>query len=156
MSVSGLPYTPGHSAVWLIVCLTFLFVVSVYTMLYVHYVREPAYQEWVPISRFNILRKSVAFARFDNRHTDEDDENGRIDVGVKFDDDGKFIEETVTDFNNPLFQSEPIPSGSSEQSVAEMGSVDTSILTIGNDIEMNPTSGNANLIDVNLNTDGED
>lgn len=155
-TVSGMPYVPGKNSLWLIVFMTLLFVLSVYTMLYVHYVREPSYQNWVPISRFDILRKSVAFARFDNRHHDEDDENERIDVGVKFDGDGKLIEKTVTDFNNPLFQSEPIPSGSSEQSAAEIGLIETSILNIGNDIEMSLTSGSVNLIDVNLNADEED
>lgn len=134
--------------------MTLLFVLSVYTMLYVHYVREPTYQRWVPISRFDVLRKSVAFARFDNRQADEDDE--RVDVGVKFDDDGTLIDKTVTDFNNPLFQSESIPSGSSEQSVADIGMIETSILSIGNDIEMSQTSAAVNLIDVNLNTDEED
>lgn len=136
--------------------MTLLFVLSVYTMLYVHYVREPAYQSWVPISRFDILRKSIAFARFDNRQTDDDDENERIDVGVKFDDDGTLIEKTVTDFNNPLFQSEPLPSGSSEQSTTDIGMVETSILNIGNDIEMSQTNATINLIDVNLNADEED
>lgn len=149
-----MPYVPGNSSVWLIICLTLLFVLSLYTMMYVHYVREPAYQTWMPISRFDVLRKSIAFARFDNRQTDEDDE--RIDVGVKFNDDGTLIEKTVTDFNNPLFKSEPIPSGSSEQSAADIGIVETSILNIGNDIEMSQTSGSVNLIDVNLNEDEED
>lgn len=151
-----MPYIPGNGSVWLIMCMTLLFVLSVYTMLYVHYVREPSYQTWVPISRFDILRKSVAFARFDNRHTDADDENERINVGVKFDDDGTLIERTVTDFNNPLFQSEPIPSGSSEHSVADIGMIETSILNIGNDIEMNQTVASINLIDVNLNADEEE
>lgn len=151
-----MPYVPGKSAVWLIIGMTLLFVLSLYTMLYVHYVREPAYQSWVPISRFDILRKSIAFARFDNRQTDEDDDNERIDVGVKFDDDGTLIEKTVTDFNNPLFQSEPLPSGSSEQSTTDIGMVETSILNIGNDIEMAQTSATINLIDVNLNADEED
>lgn len=151
-----MPYVPGNSSLWLIIGMTLLFVLSMYTMLYVHYVREPLYQRWVPISRFDLLRKSVAFARFDNRQTDEDDENDRIDVGIKFNEEGALMEKTVTDFNNPLFQSEPVASGSSEQSVADMGMVETSILSIGNDIEMSPTSANINLIDVNLDADEED
>lgn len=151
-----MPYVPGHSAMWLIICLTLLFVLAMYTMMYVHYVREPEYQTWMPISRFNMLRRSVAFARFDNRRSDEDDENERIDVGVKFDDDGTLIEKAaVTDFNNPLFENEAIPSGSSEQSVSDIGMVETSILTIGNDIEMSRTNANANLIDVDLNANDE-
>lgn len=121
----------------------------------------PKYDNWVPISRLNILRKSVAFARFDNKQTDDDIE--RINVGVKFDDKGKLIEQqtAVNDFDNPLFESGPTTS-TNNGNETEIGMVETSMQKINDNEAINETAtttaitattstNGMDLIDVNLN-----
>lgn len=97
--------------------LTLLFVLSVYGVIYMHYIKEPKYETWAPINRFNLLRRSIAFARFDN-HRNEDD-NNRLDVSIRYENNDQTGEQLVTDFSNPMYEREP---------VATMGSVETEML----------------------------
>lgn len=98
--------------------LTLLFVLSVYAVIYTHYIREPKYDAWIPISRLNLLRQSVAFARFDNRRNNEDDTD-TVDVGIRYENNDQPDGKSVTDFSNPMYER--------EQQVT-MGSVETEML----------------------------
>lgn len=111
---SGDPYIRGQSSAFLIMFLTLLFVVSVYSVIYVHYIREPKYENWVPIQRLNLLRRSVAFARFENRHNEDD--NDTVDVGIRYvkPEDEEGDEKSVNDFNNPMYEREQVTLGSVE------------------------------------------
>lgn len=126
--------------------MTLLFVLSTYGVIYVHFVKMPKYDSWVPISRLNVLRKSIAFARFENRPAEDDVE--RVDVGIKFDVEGKLVEQTVTDFDNPLFESGQAASTSNAET--DIGMVETSMQKIDNDESANESSSGVDLIDVNL------
>lgn len=110
-------YSPTGASVWFIVFTTLLFVLSVYGTIYVYYIKQPKLPQWVPIARLNALRSSIVFARFDNRHVDEDAESV-IDVGVKFNEQGRLLDKSTTAFNNPLFQQEGVSqSGASEKKI---------------------------------------
>lgn len=98
---SGVPYIPGQTSAISIICLTFLFVASCFMAIYWHYVHEPKYDKWIPISRLNVLRKSVAFARFENRHGDDD--TGRINVDIKYEEDETMEANNGNDFDNPMY-----------------------------------------------------
>lgn len=97
---SGDPYVRGQTSAFTIIALTFVFVVSCFTILYWHYVREPKYDQWIPIARLNVLRKSIAFARFENRHGDDD--NNTINVDIKYETDESDAK-NGNDFNNPMY-----------------------------------------------------
>lgn len=146
--VSGIRYVKGESSAFLIMVLTFLFVLSFYTILYVHYIRAPKYESWIPISRLNILRNSVAFARFDNRNNDDDNENAAVDVGIRYNNDDTVSDEPiVNDFNNPLFErTEEVAVGSVETEMLEPSSSqsDTDLADASTD--------DIKLVDINLNT----
>lgn len=114
---SGDPYVRGQTSAFLIMGLTLLFVLSVYTVIYLHYVKEPKYEAWIPISRLNLLRRSVAFARFDNRRNEDD--NGTVDVGIRYENNDQPEEKSVTDFSNPMYEREQ---------VVTMGNVETEML----------------------------
>lgn len=121
--------------------LTLLVVLAFFSMLYVHYVREPKYDSWIPISRLNALRNSVAFARFDNRNADDDNEN-TVDVGVRFNEESS-EDKSVTDFNNPLYEREQVT----------MGSVETDMLQPATSSDLPETStADISLVDISLNT----
>lgn len=107
-------YSPTGTSVLFIVFTTLLFVLSVYGTIYVYYIKQPKLPQWVPIARLNALRSSIVFARFDNRHIDEDAESV-IDVGLKFNEEGRLLEKSTTAFNNPLFQQE----GASQSAASE-------------------------------------
>lgn len=109
---SGDPYIRGQTSAFLIMFLTLLFVISVYSVIYVHYIREPKYENWVPIQRLNLLRRSVAFARFENRHNEDD--NDTIDVGIRYEKSEEADEQSVNDFNNPMYEREQVTLGSVE------------------------------------------
>lgn len=97
---SGDPYIRGQTSAFAIIALTFLFVAACFTILYWHYVHEPKYDQWIPISRLNVLRKSIAFARFENRHGDDD--NNTISVDIKYEVDESDAK-NGNDFNNPMY-----------------------------------------------------
>lgn len=153
--VSGIPFDPRGASAWKIVFLTLLLVVFVYGVLYVHYIKMPKYDDWVPISRLNVLRKSIAFARFDNRQADE--ENERVAVGIEFNNDadgGKIVEQNVTDFNNPLYEGGRANEASTSTSNdKDIDLVETSVHKIGDDDHraIDEVTANVDLIDVNLN-----
>lgn len=115
----------------------------------------PKYDDWVPISRLNVLRKSIAFARFDNRQADE--ENERVAVGIEFNNDadgGKIVEQNVTDFNNPLYEGGRANEASTSTSNdKDIDLVETSVHKIGDDDHraIDEVTANVDLIDVNLN-----
>lgn len=92
--------------------LTLIFVLSIYALLYVHYIHAPKYETWVPISRLNILRKSIAFARFENRHTE--DGNDAIDVGIRYEEEDEPVNQSVNEINNPLYEREQVTLGTVE------------------------------------------
>lgn len=115
-------------------------------VIYVHYVRDPKYESWVPITRLNLLRRSVAFARFENRHNE--DENGRIDVGVRYEssDDDNHDETTdkPNECNNPMYEQ------------VTLGSVETEMLqpnasTLQQTDEPGTLSTDIKLVDISLN-----
>lgn len=109
-------------------------------MLYVHYIREPKYESWVPINRLNLLRRSVAFARFDNRNNE--DENGTIDVGIRYESSDEVEEKPVNDFNNPMYEQ------------VTLGSVETEMLqpaTSTSSDEAGTLSTDIKLVDISLN-----
>lgn len=84
--------------------------------------RQPKYESWIPISRLNVLRKSIAFARFENRSAE--DENDTVNVGVRYEvdvDDCQSESKSVNDFNNPLYERDR------DQRVT-LGSVETEML----------------------------
>lgn len=97
---SGDPYIRGQTSAFTIIALTFLLVAACFTILYWHYVHEPKYDQWIPISRLNVLRKSIAFARFENRHGDDD--NNTINVDIKYEVDESDAK-NGNDFNNPMY-----------------------------------------------------
>lgn len=120
-------------------------------MLYVHYVREPKYESWVPTNRLNLLRRSVAFARFENRHNE--DGNGTIDVGVRYDSSDEADEKPVNDFNNPMY--EKVTLGSVETEMLQPAS--TSELQLQPQSPSSPSdeagtlSTDIKLVDISLN-----
>lgn len=104
--------------------LTLLFVLSVYVVIYVHYEREPKYENWVPISRLTMLRRSVAFARFENRQTG--DGPNTVNVGLRYDNDDDDNEHTdeksLNGFNNPMYERKR------DQEPVILGTVETEML----------------------------
>lgn len=143
--VSGDPYIRGDSSGILIMFLSLIFVLSIYAVIYIHYVREPKYETWVPISRLNVLRKSIAFARFENRHTEDDNDTTNVDVGLRYENDGEqpMVEKSVNDFNNPLYEREQVT----------MGSVETEMLQpTTSQLKDESTVADINLVDISLNS----
>lgn len=140
---SGDRYVHGESSALLIMFLSLLFVLSVYSVLYVHYIREPKYETWVPINRLNMLRRSVAFARFENRHNEDD--NDTIDVGIRYESSDEAEEKPVNDFNNPMYEQ------------VTLGSVETEMLQPSNtsplpvDEAAGTLSTDIKLVDISLN-----
>lgn len=122
--------------------LTLLFVISVYSVIYVHYIREPKYENWVPIQRLNMLRRSVAFARFENRHNEDD--NDTVDVGIRYEQSEEADEKSVNDFNNPMYEREQVTLGSVE---TEMLQPTTSKTTD----EAGTLNTDIKLVDISLN-----
>lgn len=147
---SGIPYIRGQSSAFLIMSLTLLFVLSVYTVIYVHYERQPKYDKWVPISRLNMLRRSVAFARFENRQT----EDGRmaIDVSLRYEDTdhGDDEEKSLNGFNNPMYERErdrePISLGTVETEMLQPSEAAATEATE----ETDTFTGDIKLVDISL------
>lgn len=107
---------------------------------YVHYVREPPYEKWLPINRLNQFRRSVAFARFDNRH--DEDGNGTIDVGIRYESSSDEASEQPNGFNNPMYEQ------------VTLGSVETEMLqpTKSKHTDETATStADIKLVDIRLN-----
>lgn len=105
---SGDPYVRGQSSAITIIALTFLCVASFYTIIYWHYVHEPKYDKWIPITRLNVLRKSIAFARFENRHGGGgDDDNATINVDIRYEND-ESTAKNGNDFDNPMYDAQAI------------------------------------------------
>lgn len=138
---SGDRYVHGESSALYIMFLSLLFVLTVYSVLYVHYIREPKYETWVPITRLNLLRRSVAFARFDNRPNE--DGNGTIDVGIRYDSSDEAEEKPVNDFNNPMY--EQVTLGSVETEMLQPSATSTSTDEAGT------LSTDIKLVDISLN-----
>lgn len=139
---SGDPYIRGQTSAFLIMFLTLIFVLSVYFVVYVHYVREPKYENWVPIQRLNLLRRSVAFARFENRKNEEDIDT--VDVGIRYEKSEEAEEKSVNDFNNPMFEREQVT----------LGNVETEMLqpaTSTSSDEPGILSADIKLVDISLN-----
>lgn len=143
---SGDPYIRGQTYAFLIMFLTLLFVLSVFMVIYVHYEKQPKYENWVPISRLNMLRRSVAFARFENRQ--HEDDNDTIDVGVRYDDNEHSDEKSLNGFNNPMYEREH------EREPVTLGTVETEMLeptTSGAVDEVDTlNAGDIKLVDINL------
>lgn len=152
---SGIPYVRGQSSTFLIMVLTLLFVLSVYAVIYVHYEREPKYENWIPISRLTMLRRSVAFARFDNRQTDGGQNTINVSLRYANDDDDDDTEPTnqksLNGFNNPMYERkrdpEPVILGTVETEMlqpATSASVDVAD-------EADTFDGGIKLVDISLN-----
>lgn len=154
---SGMPYLRGQPSALLIMVLTLLFVLSVFALIYVHYEREPKYENWVPISRLNMLRRSVAFARFENRRTDDDDGHNTVNVGLRYDhddDDGTPIEEkSLNGFNNPMYQRkhgpEPVVLGTVETEMLQPTTSTVPSIDVAD--EADTFDGGIKLVDISLN-----
>lgn len=152
---SGIPYVRGQSSTFLIMVLTLLFVLSVYAVIYVHYEREPKYENWIPISRLTMLRRSVAFARFDNRQTDGGQNTINVSLRYANDDDDDDTEPTnqksLNGFNNPMYERKRDP-----ESVI-LGTVETEMLqpatSASVDVadEADTFDGGIKLVDISLN-----
>lgn len=145
---SGEPYIRGEKSAFLIMVLTFILVVAVFAAIYVHYEKEPKYENWVPISRLDILRRSVAFARFENRHNEDD--NDTVNVGVRFDNNEHSDEKSLNDFNNPMYERKQ--EGEREQ--VTLGSVETEMLrptTSKVTDESSTFTTDIKLVDISLN-----
>lgn len=134
----------GETSTFLIMFLTLLFVLSAFMVIYVHYERQPKYENWVPITRLNMLRRSIAFARFENRqHVDGND---TIDVGIRYDEDDNehSDEKSLNGFNNPMYEREQVTLGTVETEMLEptiSGTTDVIDTFNGSDIK---------LVDINL------
>lgn len=140
---SGDPYIRGESTTLLIMGLTLIFVLSIFSIIYLHFVKEPKYESWIPISRLNVLRKSVAFARFENRHTDED--NDTVDVGLRYEAEEQLEDKSASGFDNPMYKR--------EQDVVTLGTVETEMLqpaTSNTADEFGSSLNDINLVDINL------
>lgn len=140
---SGDPYIRGESTTLLIMGSTLIFVLSIFSIIYLHFVKEPKYESWIPISRLNVLRKSVAFARFENRHTDED--NDTVDVGLRYEAEEQLDDKSASGFNNPMYER--------EQEVVTLGNVETEMLqpeTSNKADEFGSSLNDINLVDINL------
>lgn len=157
---SGIPYARGgQMSALLIMVLTLLFVLSVYVMIYVHYEREPAYKNWIPISRLNVLRRSVAFARFENRRT-EDGPN-TVNVGIRYDDDDDDEDDDPTDgkslngFNNPMYERkhdlEPVVLGTVETEMLQpTSSTAEQPVDVADEADGDTYDNGIKLVDINL------
>lgn len=145
----------------LIMVLTLLFVLSVYAMIYVHYEREPAYKNWIPISRLTMLRRSVAFARFENRQTD--DGRNTVNVGLRYDDDDDDDDEnddptdgkSLNGFNNPMYARkhdlEPVILGTVETEMLQP-STSTQPADMADEADADTNDdGGIKLVDISLN-----
>lgn len=123
--------------------LTLIFVVSIYAFLYVHYIRAPKYETWVPISRLNVLRKSIAFARFENRHTEHG--NDVVDVGIRYEEENEPASQSLNEINNPLYEREQVTLGSVETEMLQPATSQAADepFSSGNDIR---------LVDISLNS----
>lgn len=139
----------------LIMVLTLLFVLSVYAMIYVHYEREPAYKTWIPISRLTMLRRSVAFARFD-------DGRNTVNVGLRYDDDDDDDEngdrtdgKSLNGFNNPMYERkhdfEPVILGTVETEMLQP-STSTQPADMADEADGDTNDdGGIKLVDISLN-----
>lgn len=116
---------------------------SIYALLYVHYIRAPKYETWVPISRLNVLRKSIAFARFENRHIG--DGNDAVDVGIRYEEEDEPVNQSVNEINNPLYEHEHVTLGSVETEMLQPATSQSKDVpsSSGNDIS---------LVDISLNS----
>lgn len=124
--------------------LTLVFVLSIFSIMYLHFVKEPKYESWIPISRLNILRKSVAFARFENRRNDDD--NDTVDVGLRYETEEKHENESTSGFNNPMYERE-------QQEVVTLGNVETEMLQpekSNRADELCSSLNDISLVDINL------
>lgn len=160
---SGIPYVRGggQMSALLIMMLTLLFVLSVYAMIYVHYEREPAYKNWMPISRLTMLRRSVAFARFENRQTD--DGQNAVNVGLRYDgaDDDDDDDANPTDgkslngFNNPMYERkrdlEPVVLGTVETEMLQPTSSTAASVDVADEVDGDNFDGGIKLVDISLN-----
>lgn len=151
---SGIPYVRGQSSTLLIMVLTLLFVLSVYAVIYVHYEREPKYENWVPISRLTMLRRSVAFARFENRQTV--DGQNTVNVGLRYDDEDDDAnptnEKSLNGFNNPMYERkrdavEPVILGTVETEMLQP----TTSASVDVTDEAETFDGGIKLVDISLN-----
>lgn len=143
---SGDPYIRGQTYAFLIMILTLLFVVSIFVVIYVHYEKQPKYENWVPISRLNMLRRSVAFARFDNRQH-EDDNDDTVDVGIRYEENDQSDEKSLNGFNNPMYDRER------DRDQVKLGSVETEMLqptTSAPPEEADTFTDDIKLVDINL------
>lgn len=143
--------------------LTLVFVLSVFAMIYVHYEREPKYENWVPISRLTMLRRSVAFARFENRPTPGDGAN-TINVSLRYendddddDDADPRVQKALNGFDNPMYQRkrepEPVVLGTVETEMLQPAtSTSTSTAPPANATdEADTLDGGIKLVDISLN-----
>lgn len=166
---SGIPYIRGQSSAFLIMVLTLVFVLSVFAMIYVHYEREPKYENWIPISRFAMLRRSVAFARFENRPNAGDAQN-TVNVSLRYenddDDDDDHVnpieQKSLNGFNNPMYERkrdpEPVVLGTVETEMLQPASTSTTTITTtaaapSVDVadEADTFGGGIKLVDISLN-----
>lgn len=153
---SGIPYVRGQSSTLLIMVLTLLFVLSAFAAIYVHYEREPKYANWIPISRLNMLRRSVAFARFDNRRMDDDAPN-MVNVRLQYEhDDGEDTpveEKTLNGFNNPMYDRkrdpEPVVLGTVETEMLQPATSSAPPIVVAD--EADTFDGGIKLVDISLN-----
>lgn len=102
--LSGIPYNPDIGSPWAVIFGTFLLVASFWSAIYVYYVKQPQMPNWMPITRFQPFRQSVVFARFGNRHADEND--GNEDITVEFNETSSTVDRGTLGFNNPLFKAD--------------------------------------------------
>lgn len=138
---SGDPYIRGQTYAFVIMFFTLLFVLSVFTVIYVHYEKEPKYENWVPISRLNMLRRSVAFARFENRQNEDD--NDTVDVGIRYEDNDQSDDKSLNGFNNPMYERER------DREQVTLGTVETEMLQPTTSAPAEE-AGDIKLVDINL------
>lgn len=156
---SDIPYVRGQSSAFLIMVLTLVFVLSVFAMIYVHYEREPKYENWIPISRLTMLRRSVAFARFENRPNAGDGQN-TVNLDMRYendddDDDGAdpIEQKSLNGFNNPMYQRkrdpEPVVLGTVETEMLQPATSTAPSVDVAD--EADTFVGGIKLVDISLN-----
>lgn len=106
-----------------------------------HYEKEPKYENWVPISRLNMLRRSVAFARFENRQNEDD--NDTVDVGIRYEDNDQSDDKSLNGFNNPMYERER------DREQVTLGTVETEMLQPTTSAPAEE-AGDIKLVDINL------
>lgn len=93
-----------------------------------------------------MLRKSIAFARFENRHGDDD--IGRINVDIKYEEDETKEANNGNDFDNPMYEVKPTHTIDDDDCILQAIPFEAAVEAD----EPGSSANDINLVDISLDT----